>query len=93
MFKKKTPPAYGLSSYYILKKENSGKTNWSHNGGLPMELILFILRTSRAICGWVSAEVNKFLNRMVRKEKRKRGKVPSEFSLKPCLLLLNFLNF
>jgi len=32
----------------------------SHDGGLPMELVLLVLRASRAVCGWVSAEVDKF---------------------------------
>ena len=39
---------------------SKGRVIWSHDGGLPMELIRFVLRTSRAVGWWVLAEVDKF---------------------------------
>lgn len=38
-----------------------GRVLWSHDGGLPVELIFLVNWASRAVCWWIFSKINKFL--------------------------------
>lgn len=47
-----------------IQEENSSgerRVFWSHNGGLPMELIFLVNWTSGAVCWWIFSKINKLL--------------------------------
>lgn len=47
----------------VQEENSSGKRRvlWSHDGGLPVELIFLINWASRAVCWWIFSKINKFL--------------------------------